>query len=316
MDEVRKQRRRRIERLAEQQGGVMTRRQAYDWGCTRWMVTAELRAARWVAVGHNLVSVRTGPLTAEAIAWTAVLSGGPRAYVDGASSLIVAGLRGFSEQRVRVTVPRGARVWRVSGVDIRQSRRWSREDLVAVGVPRSRNEVAAIHAGLWARTQKEAATVISMAVQQRLVTPEGLALELMRIKRDRRRAFLERLVLDLIGGSQAISELEMVALCRRRGLPQPSQQVVRKARDGSYFLDIYWQEWGVVVEIDGIHHAWAENIVADALRHNEIAMSGDLVLRLPLLGLRVDPERFLGQIEAALTSRGWMRPQRHTDRGL
>lgn len=50
-----------------------------------------------------------------------------------------------------------------------------------------------------------------------------------------------------------------------------------------------------MVEIDGIHHSWAENVVDDAARHNEIALRRSVVLRIPLLGLRVDPDTFFGR---------------------
>jgi len=69
---------------------------------------------------------------------------------------------------------------------------------------------------------------------------------------------------------------------------------------------VIWDEWGVV-EIDGIQHSWAGNVVADALRHNAVALGNALVLRLPLLGLRVAPDDFFEQIEEALVSRGWVR---------
>ena len=56
---------------------------------------------------------------------------------------------------------------------------------------------------------------------------------------------------------------------------------------GRYYLDLYWPQWRLVVEVDGIHHTWAENVVGDALRQNSLAIRGDTVLRLPLLGLRL-----------------------------
>ena len=61
----------------------------------------------------------------------------------------------------------------------------------------------------------------------------------------------------------------------------------------------------MVVEIDGIHHTWAENVVGDALRQNAVAIQGHTVLRLPLLGLRLAPEEFFAQIAAALAGGGW-----------
>jgi very-short-patch-repair endonuclease len=80
---------------------------------------------------------------------------------------------------------------------------------------------------------------------------------------------------------------------------------MRKGRNGRYYLDVIWDQWGVVVEIDGIQHSWASNVVADALRHNDVTLGNALVLRLPLLGLRVASDDFFAQIEEALVSRGW-----------
>ncbi|HEX8781201.1 MAG TPA: hypothetical protein VF728_08560, partial [Nocardioides sp.] len=91
------------------------------------------------------------------------------------------------------------------------------------------------------------------------------------------------------------------------GLPEPSRQVVRRGRGGRYYLDVSWEEWGVVVEIDGIHHTWATNVVADALRQNTVTLGNAIVLRLPLVGLRVAEAAFFEQIEEALVARGWVR---------
>ena len=76
--------------------------------------------------------------------------------------------------------------------------------------------------------------------------------------------------------------------------------MLRRDRRNRYYLDLYWPDHRLVVEIDGIHHAWAENVVGDALRQNALVLDGDTVLRLPLLGLRLQPDDFFAQIEAAL----------------
>jgi very-short-patch-repair endonuclease len=54
-----------------------------------------------------------------------------------------------------------------------------------------------------------------------------------------------------------------------------------------------------VVEIDGGHHAAALNPVDDALRQNEVVLGESTVLRVPVLGLRLAPERFMAQIVRA-----------------
>jgi very-short-patch-repair endonuclease len=146
--------------------------------------------------------------------------------------------------------------------------------------------------------------LLTMAVQQGVTTAGEIGRELLRIRRDRRRALLYDTVRDLMAGAESLGEVDFARECRRRGLPEPTRQAVRRGRGGRYYLDVLWEEWGVVVEIDGIQHSWAERLVDDALRHNQITLDNTVVLRLPLLGLRVAPEEFFAQIATALVNAG------------
>lgn len=310
---LRAARRRRAERLAAGQARVVSRPQLYAAGVTRAEVRANLRAGRWQALGSQSVITYTGDPTSRSREWAAVFEAGPRAFLDGASSLVAGGLRKYDVDRIRVSVPRGARVRRGKGLDIRQTRRWQPADLApGSGVPRSRNEVAAVRGALWARSDAQAGLLLTMAVQQGLASAEGLGIEALRIRRDRRRRLLHAVILDLLDGVRSLGELDFARECRRRGLPAPTRQVVRRGRNGTYYLDVTWEQWRVVVEIDGIHHAWAQNVVGDALRQNDVTLSDAVVLRLPLLGLRIAADDFFDQIEQALLSAGW--PGRHTNR--
>lgn len=295
----------RMTATAATQGGVVSRRQAYALGVTRWQVRANVRAGRWQTVGDQSICVHGGPLTRQAEWWAATFQGGPSAFLDGAAALEAHGLERFTVERIRVSVPRGARVRRTTLFDIRQTRRWRKEDQAPHGVPRTRPAVAAVRAALWARSDKQAALVLTMTVQQGLSTPEEIGRQLLRIKRDKRRLLLHALVNDLIDGARSLGELDVAEELRSRGFPAPDRQVLRRDARGRYYLDLYWSEWKVVVEVDGIHHTWAENVVADALRQNTLSLAGDIVLRLPLLGLRLCPDEFFGQIEEALRRAGW-----------
>ena len=295
----------RLDRLAVSQGGVVSRVQAYDVGITRAQIRAHVRARRWRRIGSQTVALATGPLTEDARFWAAVFEAGPRAQLDGESALIASGLTGYRSDSIRVSVPRGAKVRRGRGLDIRQTRRWAADDIVSTGVPRTRVPVAAVRSALWARTDRQAALLLTMSVQQGLTTAHELGVEALRIKRDRRRRLVHAVILDLAGGVRSLGELDFARECRRRGLPEPSRQVVRRGRDGRYYLDVAWEEWRTAVEIDGIHHSWAVHVVSDALRQNAIVLQDMRVLRLPLLGLRVAPDAFFAQIEEALVSRGY-----------
>ena len=292
-------------RLADSQGGVVSRPQLYQVGLTRWEVRGHVRAHRWQLIGDQSVCLHNSEVSDKGHRWAAVFQGGPRACLDGADSLIASGLERFTTVRVRVSVPRGARCRRTPMYDIRQTRRWSADDIVRFGVPRTRPEVAAVRAGLWAATDRQATYVVTLAVQQGLAPVEALGLELLRIRRDKRRLLLNAVVNDLLDGARSLGEVDIGRELRRRGLPPPTRQVLRRDARKRYYLDLYWEAWRLVVEVDGIHHTWAENVVGDALRQNSLVISGDAVLRLPLLGYRLCPDDFFAQIEEALRKAGW-----------
>jgi very-short-patch-repair endonuclease len=202
--------------------------------------------------------------------------------------------------------PQGGTSW--NGSHIHNSRLWNPEDFVMTdGLLRTRNEVAAARAGMYARTDRAAATVMALAVQQRVVTGERQVLEVRRINRHKRRPFLLTIAMDIADGAHALSELDFTRLCRSRGLPAPTRQVLRRGHKGKIYLDVYWDDFKIVVEIEGIQHEAVENCVDDALRQNAVTITRDAVLRIPLLGLRTCPGAFMDQVEQMLFVAGWRR---------
>lgn len=296
-----------LRNIAESQGGVASRRQVYGCGLTRWHVRGQVRAGRWATIGDQSVCLHCGEPSTVGLRWAAVFQGGPRAHLDGATALVTSGLERFSVDQIRVSVPRGARIRRTPSFDIRQTRRWDAGDIVASGIPRTRPAVAAVRGAMWAASDRQASLLLTMTVQQGLATPRDIGVELLRVRRDKRRRLMHAVVLDLLGGAASLGELDVARLLRTRGLPRPDRQVLRRDGRRRYYLDLYWERWRLVVEIDGIQHVWAENVVAEALRQNALSISGDTVLRVPLLGIRLQPDRFLDQIEAALMAQGWSR---------
>ncbi len=300
-------RHRAVRRLADQQGGVVSRRQLYALGVTRWEIKGQLRGGRWQLLSDQALCLHNGPVADQGHWWSAVIQGGPRACLDGASALVASGLERFTPGRVRVSVPHGSRPRRTAHYDIRPTRRWSEDDVMPTsGIRRTRPAVAAVRGALWARTDREATFLLTLTVQQGLCRPEDLGLELLKVRRDKRRLLLHTVVGDLLDGARALGELDVVRELRRRGLPSPERQVLRQDSRGRYYLDLYWPQYGLVVEIDGIHHTWAQNVVGDALRQNALVLHGDVVLRLPLLGMRLQPDDFFDQIGVALRRGGFV----------
>jgi very-short-patch-repair endonuclease len=294
------QRLRRADQLAAEQGGVVSRRQLYRLELTRGEVRAQLRAGRWQRVGDGVIALHNGDVSEEGHLWSAVLHGGRHAMLDGEAALVASGLKRWTMDQIRVSVPKGGVGRRIGRYDIRCTRRWSATNRAPSGIPRVRPEIGAVHGALWAKTDRQATYLVTVTVQQGLTRPEDLGRALLTIKRDRRRTLLHQVVNDLLDGGRSLGELDVVRELRRRGLPPPAQQSLRKDKRGRYYLDLSWPDLHLVVEVDGIHHAWTENVVGDALRQNSLAMAGDTVLRVPLLGLRLCADDFYDQIEQAI----------------
>lgn len=295
----------RVVTLAASQGNVVSRRQAYAAGMTRSQLRAQLAAGRWRRTGGQTVSTTNGDLSRLGLWWCAVLEVGPRAALDGVSALLTAGLRAFDEHHVHVSSPKSSRPLHPAGVVVHESRRFREADVLTFDVRRIRPPVAAVHAALWAQSDRQAVLILVMTVQQRVATARAMSGALSRVRRHRRRALLTATMLDIGGGSHSLGELDVLRGLRRRGLPEPSRQALRELSGGRAYLDIEWEDWKLVLEVDGSQHDAADHRLADTLRDLEVTAGGRTVLRLPLLAWRLDEEAVLDRVTAVFRSRGW-----------
>jgi len=297
-------RRARAAQAARTTGGVMSRRALMGLGIDRWEITAELRAQRWHRLGRQCIRVAPGD-PREGDWYRALAEVGTPAVLDGATALIAAGLRNWDEPAVHVAVPKSSTPRKCRGVVVHETRRYEASAVVEGQLPRTNAATAAVHAVLWALTDRQAATVLLMAAQQRLFTPAELAVEVGKIRRSRRRRLLKDLCEAIGGGIEALGEREFNTMCRARRLPVPDRQVRRRTDSGVWVYDNVWDAYGVTAEIDGSQHRDPNAWIADALKQNEATLGGHRVLRIPNLALRIDPEPFLQQLEAALRAGGW-----------
>jgi very-short-patch-repair endonuclease len=163
-----------------------------------------------------------------------------------------------------------------------------------------------VDAGQWARTDDETQTLLAAACQQRLVTSAEVREVLARMPRVHRRQLMLTALADIEGGAEALSEIDLLRLCRRHRLPAPDMQERRTdARGRLRYIDAYWREWHLQVEIDGAHHMDAGQWAADLRRQNTIWVAGDRILRFAAFDLRRRPAEVAGQIRAALAAAGW-----------
>ena len=288
--------------IAEGQGGVASRRQLYSAGMTEIHVRRAVESGRWQLHGRQTVAVHTAPLDVVARRWRGVWEVGEAiAAIDGATALQAAGLKGYDDDRIHVSAKHNHNTADVSGVTIHKVIRRVPDEVVMVGVPRVCPAVAAVRAAHWAVSDRQAALLLLMTVQQKLTTPGRLAAAQRSVRGRTRRAFVRGVVRDIAFGVESLGELDFALLCRQRGLPEPSRQVVRQGARGRIYLDVRWGCCNLVVEIDGAKHREGLNVTLDNLRQNALVLAGDRVLRINVIGLRLEADLFLDQVAAAHT---------------
>jgi very-short-patch-repair endonuclease len=295
--------------MADARDGVLYRPDVVAAGIPRWLVQAELRYGRWQRTGRQTVVTHNGPLDARARRRVVVLEVGPRAALDGVSSMQHRGVDVDDDGDIHVIAPKSSNPRRVPGVRVHESRRFRDDDVETVdGVRVVRPAVAAVHAALWARTDPEAQLFPLLVVQQRLARPGDVLEAVLAVRRHRRRPLLLRLVRDLAAGVRSVGELDVARAMRARGLPEPDRQVVRHRPSGTEYLDCRFDAYRLALEVDGIQHEDPLHQVSDVLRDLTLTAEGDTVLRLPLAAWRLAEDRMLDALERVFLARGWRRP--------
>lgn len=284
---------------ADDSSGVLSRAQLRALGIGRDRVAHHVAAGRWRLHGRHTVATHSGELSDVARAWRAVHESGGDARVDGVTSLQLAGVKGLADDVVHVSLHHLCQVPVVSGVVAHKVSRRVEGELVLPGLPRTPPALAALRAAQWAVSDRQAALFLVLPVQQRVVTPDQLRRTHALYRGRRRRALVTQLVDDLADGAHSLGELDFARMCRRRGLPEPSRQVVRVLADGRRYLDAGWEDLGLFVEIDGAGHAQGLEPGFDHLRQNAVTLGGETVLRMTVIGLRLHEDAFMDQVVRA-----------------
>lgn len=282
---------------------VTSARALQSHGVSRVQLDAQLAAGRWQRAGLAVV-LHNGPLSPTQRRRVAQIHAGPQAIFTAFTAVELVGIRSWSRDEVHLLVPAGTRERAGSPVPLRLHlhgpapiRRAGRTDIEAL-------PDALLRAAATFDSVRPGCGLLAASVQQRRATAADLAEAIERAPRTRHRALLRLAVADIAGGSEALSEIDFVRLCRRHRLPEPSRQAVRCEPSGRRrYLDASWRRSDgrlVVVEVDGALHLAPRRWWDDQLRQNELALADALVLRYPTVVVRAEEALVVEQLRRAL----------------
>ncbi|GAA2033579.1 hypothetical protein WDZ16_04385 [Pseudokineococcus marinus] len=283
-----------LEHLADTQARCVSREQLREHGLDADLVARRVTSGAWRAVGPLAVVLHTGPLAAAERRWCAVL--GTEGVLGGLAALEVHGLRSWDREEVDVVVPRSAGRAGPAWARLRTSTRRAEHDVTRRGgLPVHRVERAALDAASWSSSPRTAGGLVAAVVQQRLTTAERLLAAAEEVRTGHHRREVVAVLRDVACGSQALSEVDLVRLCRRYRLPLPVRQARREDGVGrTRYLDAEWLRPDgsrVLLEVDGVGHLDEAHWYDDLLRAAEITRAGEVLVRLPAPALRAEPER-------------------------
>jgi hypothetical protein len=287
--------------LADQQAGLVARRQLVALGYGDHYVDSQVAAERWRLVSNVVIGTTTGVLTREQLMWAGVLHAGPGSAIGGLTALERRGLKNWHRDEITVLLAKSHNLEPLAGVHFVETRR--PVGLNATGeLPTWRTEPSALLFAAYNPNIRTAIGLLSAVVQQRLTTADRLLLEIERMSPLRWAKRFERALGEIAGGSQSLAELRVIRMCRAHFLPVPDRQTKRLDASGRLrYTDAEWRLPSgkiVILEIDGGFHIEVEHWEADIVRERDLVATGAIVLRCTDRELSDEPSKVAASLRA------------------
>ncbi|MET0468354.1 MAG: hypothetical protein ABWZ87_06405, partial [Aeromicrobium sp.] len=265
----------------------------------RSAVRHRLAVGRWQRPTRGVIVTHSGPLTPDQRERVVLAACPPGSALAGLTAATRLGLRGFEPTEVHIVLPSGAKRPAPDAV-VHWSTMLGPEDVPVHRSLRTTSlERSVIDAASWAPTKQAARVLVIAAFQQRLTNVRRMRDALSRRGPCRHRAVIIQSILDAAGGIQSLPERDFDEIRVLAGLPQPSRQARTEGRDHRYYLDVWWEEFGLAVEIHGIPHLAVEQWSDDLHRTNELVIDGRRVLVFSSFAIRHQRDLVIDQLRRA-----------------
>jgi len=297
-----------LREIARFQAGVVTRRQALASGLSVGAITSKLKFGRWRQIYLGVYATFTGPVSWEAQLWAAVLYAGKGAQLSHETA---AELNGLTERRsplIHVTVPVSRRVRQLPGIKIHLSSHIDPKARFPRGIPpHTFVEETITDLVSTADCLDDACGWITGAFGRRLTGEGPLRKTLSSRKKIRWRGKLDEFITAGAGGAHSVLEFRYDRdVERAHGLPKAGQQVPFTKADGSRgFRDRCYEQYGLVIELDGKQAHPGERRGHDRRRDNDATAGGGATLRYDWDDVTRQHCATAAQVARSLARRGW-----------
>jgi hypothetical protein len=299
--------------LIEFQRGVLARWQAAECAADLRAIDTLVRARRWQSVYRGVYAAFTGPPGRQAILWAAALRCGQRAALGHYSAAELDGFADSARDAVHVTIPAHQRVWFSDAefgpgqprIVVHRSSRCDSAKHPARTPPRIRTEETVLDLVDLAETFDAAFGWLSTACGRRLVTVPQLRGAAARRGKLRWRSDLAVALGEISEGVMSPLERGYLRLVERpHRLPKPRRQARRIQGGRRSYLDNFYEDFGLAVELDGLGAHPTEERWSDIHRDNHHAGFGILTLRYSWADVVGRPCFVAREIAQALARRG------------
>lgn len=263
--------------LARLQADVVTTEQVAGHGLGRHAVARLIDQGLWSRLGTGLYYASpVSPPSWLALAWGGTLLGGSEARLGGLAAGHVVGLNDPPDT-IDVLIPERSVLKSRGSWRFVRERPLVRSPRSYGGPPRLSVEDTVLDLTEKA-TSTEIIDLVTKAVQNRLTTADRLLRSLERRPRHRHRRMLVDLLAEVREGAESPLEVRYARdVERAHGLPRGLRQ--QKSRRGKDYRDVTYEEFGVVVELDGRRGHEGVGRFRDMRRDNAAILGGEIPLR-------------------------------------
>ena len=297
-------------RLLRRQRGVIASWQAEPADLEPRRMEVLVRHGRWQRLYYGVYASFTGEPPRDAVLWAAVLRAGPLAILSHETAAEVDGLLDKRSKLLHVTIPASQRVRPIAGFAIHRSERILEARDPCLLPPRTMIEETVIDLIQDATSLDDVVSLLARACQRRLTFPVLIMQRVEMRAKVRWRADMLHVLGDVADGVHSPLEYRYLKdVERAHGLPTAKRQAHAVRGGRGIRRDVLYQDYGVVVELDG-KASHGERRLDDNRRDNAASARGLITLRYGWPDVTERACETALEVGETLRGRGWPGPLR------